>query len=337
MGRKASIVSFMAAISLLTVILLPSTGPMWNFIHYASLAGNENPLSLTEPYEYAMGVYIRQHTDPSTFIISDPETSIMMAGLTGRQIAIRIGLNLADMQLADLVKLFFIRSDILVTDDPQLCVEMAMTLSMGQPALILVSGRTEKWINSTDFVQSPFNLEEAFGFRKFLSPPFRLVHEERGMIYAFEVNGKSHEFGKLTIPIVGNTNRYSNVTTTASSLPAALDTWLPWEQTVSGPVVTYRFDGYQNLGGKPPNVKWTIPLPPGAKTACVFVLGSFPAGLDASFSMSADGKEWRQYIRSPDLIYVLSMSVGEGSITFYGRGIPAIQTVLGPFVIAVLG
>jgi len=309
---------------------------MWNFISQSSLTGSETPLSLTEPYEYAMGMYIRKHTAPSTFIISDPETAIMMAGLTGRTIPIRIGLNLAEMQLDDRVKLFLIKYDILATEDPQLCVEMALTLSMGKTALIVVSGRTEKWINSTDFVQSPSNLEEARGFRKFLSPPFKLFHEEEGMIYAFEVDGGTRGFARLSIPIIGDTNRYANVTTTAPNLPAALNLWLPWEQTVQGPVATYRLDGYENLGGDPPEIEWTIPMPAGAKIAYVFVLGSFPLGLEAPFSMSADGEEWKQYSGSPDLIYVLSVSVARGSITFYGRGISGMRTVLGPFVIALL-
>jgi hypothetical protein len=298
-------------------------------------------ISLIESYEYEMGVYIREHTDPSTVIISDPETAITMAGLSGREIPIHVGLNLADMQLEDRVKLCLIKSDVLATENASLSASTAVALSEGRSSFIVFSGRTQNWTESpeeSDFVQTPISLRESHALTKFMtSPLFWLAHQVDNMIYGFGVNiNFRSESQRLTVPIIGNTNRFANVTDYSPELLPGVNLWYPWRQKISGPVVTYTFDGYRNLGGDPPTIRWVVPTSNETSSAYIFVLGSFPQDGNGVFSLSTDGITWVELGRPLGLIYVLRISTVKGSIVFYGRAIHGRDNILGPFVIAVL-
>lgn len=287
------------ATAFVLVVIIPSLfSPFVTYVNTkASLlqgAASSSQLSLVTDYEYRMGLWIRANTPKNAVIVSDPETMYIMAGISGRPLPISLGMVMEDLQISDLVRINWIKFGLLVTENASEAAFYANLL--GEDTLIVISGRTEKWLSSVQFVSEPHDFGSATRFlSKFLDTEghFRLLHSIDEKIYIFGPKDVFFQEHSYDVFFVNNFSQYGNVTKFSSDWRNSTHYWYLERTIVSGEVTTIVYEQYSSSGGDPSTIEWQIPLSKNYSMIDVFVYDLGPLNVDqgAFFSFSSDGRK----------------------------------------------
>jgi hypothetical protein len=327
---------------ILALILFSATNPFLNYIGskmFKPEGANSYYLSLVADYEYKVAVWIRNNLPKDAIIISDPETMYIIAGISGRKLPIAIGMLVQDLQIPDLVKLYWIRFNIINMTEPEKTAFYARIL--GKQPVIVISCRTIKWLDSIQFVQQPcyFNISGTNVIKKFLKEDklFKLLYKVDDRIYVFTLQNVSYDFPMVDykIYLLNNASRFSNVTIFSRDWRNSTQAWYLEKIVVKGKVTTLDFEQYISNGGSPPIIKWTINVSSGCSRVDVYLYNLYPINSDkySWFILSSDGKNWVEGNFAYPLAYVLTLDVKDHSITFYGKSVPGKFTRIGAFVL----
>jgi hypothetical protein len=322
------------------VIIVPSLlSPFQNYVKSKAYdmekAGISSSLSLVADYEYTMALWIRNNTPKDATIISDPETMYIIAGISGRSLPIVLGMLVQDLQIPDLIKLYWIKFNILMTNDSYKAAFYVNVL--GKYPVIVISGRTISWLNSLQFVSKPqsFASSNHYILSKFLDEngPFKLLYKVNEEIYAFTIKNITDQKYDYSIFLVNYFSNYDNVTNYANDWRNSTRQWYLGRYIKSG-IVTLVYEQYVSNGGNPSTVKWSIPISGNYDQVDVYVYNLDPLNRDegAWFCLSTDGQNWVLDNFSYPLKYVLSVKPYNGSITFYGKGVRGKFTKIGTFI-----
>jgi hypothetical protein len=324
-------------ICLILAVMVPSLlSPFQNYVMAkASLMQGIGNLSLVTDYEYTTALWIRKNTPKYATIISDPETMYILAGISGRSLPIVLGMTVRDLQIPDLVKLYWIKFNILATNDSYKATFYATLL--GRYPIIVISGRTISWLNSLEFVSKPQSYISSSHpiLTKFLdgNGPFKLLYKIDGKIYVFTVENVTNQECNYDIFLVNYFSNYDNVTNYAEDWRNSTQRWYLSRQVISD-IVTIVYEQYVSNGGNPSIIKWNIPISNNYDQVDVYVYNLSPLNRDdkAWFSLSVDGKNWISDNFSYPLKYVLSVKPHDGFITLYGKGVDGKFTRIGTFI-----
>lgn len=327
---------------ILIVITLSLTVPFQTYVN-AKMSklqelGSPSQLSLVTDYEYEMGLWIRDNTPKNAIVLSDPETMYIMAGISGRRLPIVHGMLIQDLQIPDLIRLYWIKFNILLTEDAHQAAFYASVLGEGGFPIIVISGRTEKWLSQVQFVSAPYNFGslKQLLLSKFLEKngPFRLLYSVNERIYAFTLRDMFLQKHSYKIFLVNYFSKYGNVTTFSSDLHNSTQYWYLIRRIIVGEVTTIVYEQYVSNGGNPCTIEWRIPVHENYSKIDVYVYNLHPlnSDSDAFFAFSVDGKMYIVDNFSYPIKYVFSVKPHDGFITFYGRGIKGKTTRLGTFI-----
>jgi hypothetical protein len=339
---STNIAKFVLVVLVLLVVFAALLVPFQSYLNSKTSnlnsIGSPSHLSLVSDDEYQMGLWLRNNVPEDSMVISDPETMYIMSGISGRSIPISNSMLIEDLQIPDQVRLYWIKFNIFSSQDSERASFYSQALG-GKFPLIIVSGRTEKWINQTQFVQAPYNLTNSVvscNLPVFLnSSSFRLLHEIDGQIYAFTTNVSKQTDINYDTFLVNDYSRFDNLTDMSSGWINATNNWYLSRQVINGPVQTLVYEQYLNNGaGTTPDICWKIEMPQNYTSVSVFVFnkGVYSSDPGSVFSFSRNGYTWVNGNFSYPLRYLFSTGPTDGNLTLYGRGIPGKFSRLGTLI-----
>jgi hypothetical protein len=336
------LVKSLLSISLMALILFSATTPFLNYISSKLFypEGFTNfSLSLVADYEYDIGLWIRNNVAKDAVVISDPETMYIVAGISGRKLPIAIGMLIQDLQISDLIKLYWIKFNIINGTDPIKAAFYAK--SLGKYPIIIISCRTIKWLNNLQFVPYPcyLNISSNPVVKKFLnaSNVFRLLYKVEDKAYVFTLQNDSFNFPEYNykVYLLNNASQYSNITTFSNDWRNSSQQWYLQRRVVKGKVTTLDYEQFISNGGNPPVIKWTIPVSCNAIWVDVYLYNFHPLNSDKDswFLLSSDGNNWVQGNFAYPLQYAMRVTVQDHFITLYGKSVKGKFTRIGAFII----
>jgi hypothetical protein len=337
---KISITKKIGVLLIISVVLFSALIPLHTYIDAKTSlmldSGSPSSLSLVSNYEYNMASWLRNNVPQDAVIISDPETMYLIAGISGRQPVVSTGLLIGELQIPDQIRLYWIKFNVLCSKNPEETNFFIQTLASGKQPILIISGRTEKWLSQVQFVQAPysFNSSKVSIFSSiFKNQELRLLKNVDNQIYAFTTSNHSINNPPDYKPfLVNDYPNYDNVTNFSNDWRLSNDEWNLSKQVITGPVATFVYDQYLSAGGSAPVIKWSIPLPENSTYVSVFAYNMMSADSKSVFSFSKNGQNWVNGNFSYPLQYLFTEKPVEGNLTIYGRSIPGQFNRLGTLV-----
>jgi hypothetical protein len=196
------------------LIFLPTiTQPYTTFIDYT--LSHSHPFYTFDQHEYDVAQWIHKHTPEDVIVISDPFTQLVVCGLSNRGVTLNQRMIYdakgnthaisRDYMIMNKTKELFLTSNVTMAindtleiretyvNSKQLNEKMGASFMNGSsPIIIIMSGRTTRWIKSNDFsdIVFPSGFEFLPGYEKFFKhSAFVLLYENSEEIFVFGIEG----------------------------------------------------------------------------------------------------------------------------------------------------